>query len=607
LPSKHLDRLLDSGVVRRLEPIGERLVERMKLADRSLYVKFAAAPGAMLVLLVLAAILNIGALLHAQSSTNLIVARHMHNIDRLNAISSRFERSDGDIYRLLIAKAAGGQDVDVPARAGAIKAELGRVRRDLAALRPELSDQAALDRTLTKIDNYAASVDVITAMLDIDFASSATMLEPFRANAAQVVHEVNAFARRGVAEADARAESIAFRIRLMVAFVVIVTLVVALFGMVLTRLIGRATVRSIMEIADATSELAQSHYGVDLDALDRQDELGAVVGALKTFRCQAIESERLHAEKAALEGAAKEEEARRQAAVAQAMRDAEAERRETLDRLAEAFDRQVKTMIAAARQAMEHLDHSSAQLDRSADNNRALSGELEELAAVLTGEMERAGTVTGALTASIREVGREVGQTSDVARSILEHADRARVAVADSERKAEDVDGIVDVIDEIARQTRLLALNATIEAARAGEVGRGFGVVASEIKSLSSRTGNSTQDVRAQVGAMQRGIGRIVEVTTQLSGLIEAMNKVSSRVATASADQVRSTDEIDERIGAVRVRTQALVQASAAIRTSAVDNQAFVRDLRDAGSALHDSIGRLAEDAQMFTAYLRAG
>jgi methyl-accepting chemotaxis protein len=591
---------------RLIDRLADELVRRTRLADRSLNTKFAAAPGVMLALLLLTAVLSVGALLHARSSTAQIVNEDMRQIAALNSIATRFERADGDLYRLLVAKAAGSHDVDVPRRAATIKQDLVGVRRDLAALRPTVSDKPRFDRPLVQIDRYASAVDVVTSMLDIDFASSATMLAPFRTNAQQVVRDVNATARAGVAEADAHAATISARIRALVVILLFATLMVAAFGVLITYVIGHATIDSIKRIAGATSALAASDYDVDLDALDRRDELGAVVDALRTFRCQAIEARRVECEKQALEAKARDAGERQREAVAKTMREAETARRETLARLAEQFDAQVSTMIRSVQAAMARLDGSSKQLDTSADSNRALAAELEQLAGVLTGEMERAGAAAGMLTASIRQIDQEVGQTSRVAQSILHHTEHARRAVADSENKADEVEQIVDVIDDIARQTRLLALNATIEAARAGEVGRGFGVVASEIKSLSSRTGDSTTNVRQQVGEMQKGIGRIVEVTSELGGLIESMTQVASRVALVSADQVRSTDEIDERIGAVRVRTAALVEASGAIRNSAVENQSFVRDLRAASVALQESLTALGKDAQAFTRHLRA-
>ncbi|MCE7798834.1 methyl-accepting chemotaxis protein [Sphingobium sufflavum] len=586
-------------------PFLERVQPWARLADRSLFVKFAIAPAVMLVLLLLAATLSIGALLHAQSSTAQIVGSDMHKIAALTEIAARFERADGDLYRLLVSKAAGAPGVDVPVQAARIKTELNRVHSDLTRLRGNVGDTPTVDHALKEIKGYSESVDVVTAMLDVDFAASATMLAPFRENARRVVSDVKGVAEAGISEADAHAAIISGQIRLMVILVIVTTGAVAILGLLLTRAIGRATVHSITQIATATSSLAAANYDIDLDRLDRGDELGAVVGALKTFRAQAIERNRLQQEKADLQDQARRHEDQQREALDHARCEAEQARQAQLQHLAVEFDRQVATMIRSAQDAMMRLDGSLAYLDTSVSANRTLATELEQVAACLSDEMDSVGAATDTLTASIRRIDDEVEETNQIAQSISNCAAVTKTAVAASMNKAVDVEQIVSVIDDIARQTQSLALNATIEAARAGEIGRGFTVVAGEIKSLSRRTGGSTQDVRKRVGDIQTGIGRLVEVTSELSGLIASMNRVASHVAGASATQVGSIDEIEQRLGTVRRRTEALNQASSAIRTQASGNHNLVQDLRSASALLQESLGALGRDAQAFTVQLK--
>lgn len=581
---------------------------RSRLADRSLVAKFAAAPAAMLTLFVLATLLSVAALLHAKASTAKIVGEDMRNIALLNSISARFERADSDLYRLLVAKAAGSA-TDVPAHADAIKQELAKVRKDLVGFRngPADSDsRVRIDRTIVQVDKYAGAVDVVTSMLDIDFGSSAAMLAPFRDNANQVVRDVNAVAQAGIAAADRDAAWTEWRIGLMILLVLLSTVLIAAFGITVAFAIGRATIRSITGIAEATSRLAAADYFIDLGALDRRDELGAVVTALKTFRHQALEAQRLSVEKEALERQARAEDQRRVDDIAQMARESDRSRREELARLADQFEAKVASMIREAQNAMQRVGDNSAQLDASANLSRDLAGRLEQIAAAFAGEMDNAGSATGALTSSIREIDREVAKTSDVAQSILARATHAQDAVSDSEEKAEQIARVVDVIDQIANQTNLLALNATIEAARSGEAGRGFAVVAAEIKQLSNRTGTSTKDVRREIGEVQARVRRVVAATAELNELIADMNDVTTRVALVSRDQARSTSAIDEMIGAISSRARELTSASATIRASAIDNQGSVQDLRVASLALQESLEDLSRDAQSFTRQLRS-
>jgi methyl-accepting chemotaxis protein len=584
--------------------IAQIIDRHLRLADRSLFAKFAIAPVVMLGLLLLTSTLSLGALLHAQASTTQIVDRDMRTIATLNDIAARFERADGDLYRLLVTKAAGTSGVDVPERAAQIKEQLGQVRTDLTTLRPSLKNKGATDRALKQIEVYTAAVDVVTAMLDVDFASSATMLAPFRANAIRVVHDVNTLAVGGIADADAHANAIAWRIDLLVPVVIVTTLLVAAFGFAITRIIGRATVDSIKRIASATSSLADAQYHIDLDALDCRDELGAVVSALKTFRAQALEAERLQREKRALEDQAQAQDAQQRRAVETMRQEAEENRRAQLKELAHEFDAKVAVTIRLAQQAMRRLDNGLYQLGTTANNNSILAADLEQVAEELTSEMAHVGSETDTMMAAIRQIDHEVDETHKVAQSINDCADITRAALVDSERNALDVAQVVGVIDEIARQTRTLALNATIEAARAGEVGQGFAVVASEVKLLSSRTGGSTDIVRSRVSDIQSGMSRSIGATEQLGDLLSTMNRVAAQLAKTSAAQVRSTGAIGQRVATVHGRSQTLAAASVAARIQATQNQVLVEELRAASQALQESLSALGTDAQLFTEHL---
>jgi len=221
--------------------------------------------------------------------------------------------------------------------------------------------------------------------------------------------------------------------------------------------------------------------------------------------------------------------------------------------------------------------------------------------------MEEAGSATVALVSAIRTIDNQAATSSAIVSQIMEHATLAEGAVNQSVERAQEVEKVVGVIDTIARQTKLLALNATIEAARYGDQGRGFAVVATEIKSLSTRTGDSTGEVRQQVVEVQRDVRRVADATAELTALIDQMGGVATQVAAVSRDQARSTDLIDQRIEAVRNRAEILFATSADIRSSAIGNQTSVRDLRADGRALEASLQGLRDDARAFVSHLRAG
>lgn len=580
----------------------DQLEHKIRFQDWPLVWKFAAAPASMLALFLISVTLSMAALVYAQHGTDRVAGRDMVDITTLGNVTARFEHANGEMYRLLADKAASVPGTDVPQRAAAIEAELKLARDDLArfsASAPD-GDRQKIRQTLALMDKYADAINVVSSMLDIDFASSTAMLAPFRANARQVIAQVDVIAAHGVADAQQHATAVQRRIEAMVILVSLSAVLLALVGIAGPMALGRSLIRPILRIAEVTSSLAARDHKIDLDALDRGDELGQIVSALKTFRAQAIEKEML-------ERHTLEEERRHAAAVAAATAEGERAKRETLDNLLHQFETRVGAMIDQAQQAMQRLDHNAERVDQAVQGANMLAENLEQAASAFASEMEIAGAATGALVSAIRTIDNQAAVSSTIVSRIQEHASLAEGAVHHSVACAQEIDKVVGVINTIAGQTKLLALNATIEAARYGEQGRGFAVVAGEIKSLSSRTGVSTGEVRGQVGEVQRGIRRVADATAELTALIDQMGGVATQVAEVSRDQARTTDLIDQRIAAVRNRAEILFATSADIRSSAIANRGSVRDLRADGRALESSLHELREDARAFVTHLRAG
>lgn len=585
----------------RLLPLIAWLETRTRFRDWPLLWKFAAAPTLMLGLFVISVALSVSVLIYAQTGTSHVVRDDMHKVVALTAISARFEHANGELYRLIADKAAATPGIDVGKRSEAIEGELRRARADLARFRATapLDEHARLGATLAEMDKYIEATSVVSSMLDVNFSASAAMLAPFQANAREVIQQVDAVAARGVTDAAEHSARVRTGITIMIAVVIVVALLFAAIGVIGPLAIGQSLIVPILRIAEATGALARRDYGVDLDGLARGDELGQVVDALKTFRGQAIEKERL-------ERHTQEQERSRARAVAAATADGERLRRETLDQLLHQFEANVAVMIDEARKSMERLDRNVERVGRAAQDSRELAAELDGSAAVFASEMAAAESATNMLIAGIRAIDSQVETSSLIVSHILDHAARAGDAVDQSVARAAEAEKVVDVIGDIAAQTNLLALNATIEAARSGEQGKGFAVVATEIKSLSGRTGASTSEVRQRVGEVQGGIKRVADATAELAALIDQMSGVTRQVASVSRDQALSTEMINSKIAAVLDRSRTLSQTGADISASAAENEACVEDLRADGRALEQALQSLRIDAQEFVARLRA-
>lgn len=267
-----------------------------RLADLPLIVKFGIAPALALGLLVIMAVIQVSALHSVRDDTQHIVMVDMRDSARLADIAARFERTDADLYRLLNMEAVKPGEADIAMRSAAIQATLTGVRRDLYAFRNTENGRAnrtEIDSVLHDIDEYSQAVRVVTSMLGIDFASAVSMLESFHSYARQVTTTINHIAQSGIAESNRRAATVNAHVAATTTIFSTIALLAVPGIAIATLLVGLATVRSIREIANATTRLAAADYDLDISGLARKDELGAVVTALETFRIQAIETQRL--------------------------------------------------------------------------------------------------------------------------------------------------------------------------------------------------------------------------------------------------------------------------------------------------------------------------
>ncbi|GAK54265.1 methyl-accepting chemotaxis sensory transducer [Candidatus Moduliflexus flocculans] len=215
----------------------------------------------------------------------------------------------------------------------------------------------------------------------------------------------------------------------------------------------------------------------------------------------------------------------------------------------------------------KELHHISSEMASDAeesslrtDNVSANSGHVSENVSVIA-------TATAQLTASLREVSHRTEEVETVVNIAVNAAQSAGKTITDLEGRSKEIGNIIKAITAITQQTNLLALNATIEAARAGDSGRGFAIVAGEVKDLARETAKSADDIIHRVEAIQFSSREAAKAVGEMSKNIEQIQMFTEMIVSAIAEQSATTASISHSFGEVAFATTEVSQAIADVAT----------------------------------------
>jgi methyl-accepting chemotaxis protein len=352
-------------------------------------------------------------------------------------------------------------------------------------------------------------------------------------------------------------------------------------------LLRRRVLVPLHAIKDAMIKVAGGDLTADAPFTDRTDEIGALAGALATFKQNAIEKTRIEGEQRDRHSQATQRQRIIEASIVE-------------------FEGQIGEAIKALMEASGQMRRTSDEMSAISQRTNTQVGAAAQASEEASSNVQTVAAASEELSTSISDISRQVAHAAGIAGRAVDETKQTDGTVRGLAESAERIGEVVKLINAIAGQTNLLALNATIEAARAGEAGKGFAVVASEVKSLANQTAKATEEISAQIAAVQKVSKDAMDAIKGIGSTIGEVSAVATSIASAVEEQGAATQEITRNTQGAARRTKDASDSIAGVTAGANATGAAANNVKSAAEALGVRTEQLRGQVDDFLAKIRA-
>ena len=372
-----------------------------------------------------------------------------------------------------------------------------------------------------------------------------------------------------------------------ISLILAIVVVIALIASVAFSFLGVA--RPMTRLNAALGEMAGGNLDVVIPGANRGDEIGDLAKTVSIIRENAEQKARDEAET----------KIRQDEIVAQ-------QRKADMVKLADQFESAVGEIVDTVSSASTELEASAGTLSATAERSQELTTMVASASEEASTNVQSVASATEELSSSVNEISRQVQELARMATDAVGQARTTNERVSELTKAAARIGDVVELINTIAEQTNLLALNATIEAARAGEAGRGFAVVASEVKALAEQTSKATGEIGQQITGMQAATQELVSAIKEISGTIERLSEISSTIAAAVEEQGAATQEISRNVQQAAHGTQQVSTNITDVQRGASETGSASAQVLSAAQSLSGDSNRLKLEVGKFLQTVRA-
>ncbi|MEO0394086.1 MAG: methyl-accepting chemotaxis protein [Pseudomonadota bacterium] len=340
------------------------------------------------------------------------------------------------------------------------------------------------------------------------------------------------------------------------------------------------------DLREVMDKLSLGETAEEIPHLERQDELGAMARTVAGFH-----------------------EAQRDRELLQQQREQDQEdvkrKSDKIVGLADEFDTRARHVLLGVSDASTELQATADTMAQSAKRSHNQINSVAESANAAASNVQTVAAAAEELSSSISEITRQVTQATTITKQAVAESESNSVTIESLRSAVTKIGEVAALISAIAEQTNLLALNATIEAARAGEAGKGFAVVASEVKSLAGQTAQATEEITTQITAIQEATRNAVKANEKIAQIITQIDDIATGIAAAVEEQGASTVEIARSAHEASSSTKDVTNHVNGVIEGIDETSSSASDLNNAASRLAIDAEGLKAETEAFLHELR--